>query len=341
MTDVSIRDVARLAEVSIATVSRCVNDPEKVAESTRRKVQVAIEATGYVPNSIAQSFRRGRTNLIVVTMPEAGNPYVSELLSGIHQVAQERGYGVMIEEVGPDAMNAEQVAATLTRNRADGILLLASICSEVATDIEQRLARSVRVVSGHRRQFGKDSRIPSVTIDNEQAAMDAVSYLIDRGHEHIALLSGPQRLGFVTDREAGFHAAMGRNKLAVRDEWIINTDLTIESAADATLQLLIDSQHPTAIFCVSDEIAIGAMHAVTTRGLAVPDDVSIIGFDDMRFAAASNPPLTTVRQPGRDIGKQMMERLCHDIEHGPQDDCEPVLVAHELVIRSSVSKPPD
>jgi LacI family repressor for deo operon, udp, cdd, tsx, nupC, and nupG len=340
MAKTSIKEVADIAGVSIATVSRCVNNPAKVTEPTRLRVQEAISQTGYQPSMLARQFRRGRTNQIVVTMPCTGNPYVAELMCGIHDIAKTKGYTVLVEEVGPDAMSAEQVTATLATNRADGILLLASICPVVAEEIARHVDRGVRIVSGHRRVSEDQPAYPAVHIDNVAAAGDATKYLISQGHTRIAMIGGPDSLTFAADREAGYRSAMSESGLPIRPEWVVKTDLTIDDAVRAASAVLSIAERPTALFCVTDELAIAALHVISAANLKVPDDISVIGFDDIRFAAVSNPPLTTILQPARVIGERLMERICLEIEGGSTGPVEPDLIPHELIIRESVGKPP-
>ena len=339
MSDVSIKEVARLAGVSIATVSRCINNPEKVTERTRLKVQDAIVQTGYSPNTLAQSFRRGRTNIVMVVLPSVGDPFFTAVMLGIRTAAKAKGYSVLIEETQFNTMTADEIGAMLVSRQTDGIILLASMSPFGPEILSARSRRRLPIVVGCEKVSSDLADLPSVHIDNVAAAKEATNYLISQGHERIGMIYGQETSLLTKDRELGYRAAMKQAKLNIVDGWVAEGQLTIQGARQATRELLNHSQRPTAIFCANDEMAIGCLHEIKAAGLTVPDDVSVIGFDDIRYAEVTDPPLTTISQPAEEIGERVMYRLCRRIEEGRSDgDDESQIVPHKLVVRQSVAK---
>ncbi|MEL7536551.1 MAG: LacI family DNA-binding transcriptional regulator [Pseudomonadota bacterium] len=340
MADVSIKDVAQLAGVSIATVSRCLNNPEKVTEKTRHKVQQAILETGYSPNTLAQSFRRGRTNLVMVVLPSVGDPFFTDLMRGVHTAADAKGYSIIIEETQLNSMTADEIGAMLVSKQTDGLMLAASM-SPFGTDILSASSnRRLPIVIACEAVSPELSEFASVHIDNVGAAKEATNFLISQGHRDIAMIYGQKTSLLTKDREDGYRAAMRAASLPIYDGWIVAGELTLAGARRATRKLLNHERRPTAIFCANDEMAIGAVHEAKSCGYRVPDDLSIIGFDDIRYAEVLDPPLTTISQPAEEIGERAMYRLCREIEEGRQSASRPEIVPHKLVIRQSAGKPP-
>lgn len=340
MPDVSIKEVAKLAGVSIATVSRCLNNPEKVTERTRLKVQEAIVETGYSPNTLAQSFRRGRTNMIMVVLPSIGDPFFTAVMRGIRTTAKTKGYSVLIEETQHNTMSADEIGAMLVSRQTDGIILLATMSPFGTEILSAKSRRRLPIVVGCEKVSPELADLPSVHIDNVAAAKDATNYLISQGHKRIAMIYGQASSLLTRDRELGYRAAMKAAKLSIKDGWVAEGHLSIPGARQATRDLLAHAERPTAIFCANDEMAIGCLHEIKAAGLTVPGDVSVIGFDDIRYAEVMDPPLTTISQPAEEIGERVMQRLCKRIEEGRGNgNKESQIVPHKLVIRQSVTKP--
>lgn len=337
-SDVSIREVARLAGVSIATVSRAINNPEKVASKTRVAIQDAILRTGYSPNKLAQSFRRGRTNLVMVVLPSVGDPFFTDVIRGIRAAAKTEGYSVVIEETQLNTMTADEVGAMLVSNQTDGIILLASMSPFGTEILSAQSRRRLPIVIGCETVSPELADFPSVHIDNVAAAKDATNYLISNGHVRIGMISGQKASLLTKDRETGYRAAMDEAKLPVEEGWVVDGNLSLPGARRATRRLLDHAHRPTAIFCANDEMAIGCLHEVKSAGLAVPHDMSIVGFDDIRYAEVTDPPLTTISQPAEDIGERVMYRLCRQIESDNGKTGSAEIVPHQLVVRQSVAK---
>ena len=339
MSQVSIKDVAKIAGVSIATVSRCVNDPERVRPGTRKKVQDAISQTGYSPNTLAQSFRRGKTHVIMVVLPSVGDPFFTDVMAGIREVASKHGYSLLINETQFNTMTADEIGSMVVSRQADGIALLASLSPFGTRVLSATSHRALPIVIGCETIAEDLSSFPGIHIDNIAAAKEATRYLLKLGHERIAFIYGEHKTLLTRDRESGYREAMSEAKKVIDSGWVVEGRLSIDGAVQATEQLLAHPKCPTAIFCANDEMAIGCLHAIKATGRRVPADISVVGFDDNRYARVMDPPLTTVAQPARKIGERVMECLLNEIEHGRTLDAEPEIVPHELVIRASAAPP--
>jgi len=340
LSRVSIKDVARIAGVSIATVSRCINDPERVRENTRTRVQAAILKTGYSPNTLAQSFRRGTTNVIMVVLPSVGDPFFTAVMHGIRSVASAKGYSLLINETQFNTMTADEIGAMVVSRQADGIVLLASMSPFGTEVLSSKSQRALPIVIGCETVSPDLAGFPGVHIDNVAAAREATDYLLSLGHRRIAFICGQAKSLLTRDRENGYRASMREAAVPIEDGWVLEGNLTIEGAIAATRQLMNHPQRPTAVFCANDEMAMGCMHEIRSAGLNIPEDVSVIGFDDIRYAEILDPPLTTVRQPAGEIGERVMYRLLREIEEGRGDGAEMEIVPHQLVIRQSAARPP-
>lgn len=339
MSQVSIKDIAKLAGVSIATVSRCLNNPERVRPDTRERVQNAIDETGYSPNTLAQSFRRGKTHVIMVVLPSVGDPFFTDVMRGIRQVASENGYSILINETQFNTMTADEIGAMVVSRQADGIALLASLSPFGTRVLSASSHQALPMVIGCETIADELSSCPGIHIDNISAAREATHYLLDLGHERIAFIFGEHKTLLTQGRENGYRSAMTEANKVIDSGWVVEGKLSIEGAIAATQKLLAHPNRPTAIFCANDEMAMGCLHAVKSAGLRVPNDISVIGFDDNRYARITDPPLTTISQPAQLIGERVMHRLLHEIENGRSKDADPEIVPHELIIRDSAAAP--
>ncbi|WP_158681624.1 LacI family DNA-binding transcriptional regulator [Microbulbifer pacificus] len=336
----SIKKVAKLAGVSTATVSRYLNSPEQVKEKTRNKVQAAIDAVGYAPNALARNFRRGKTSLIVVVLPAVGDPFLDGVMRGVWRVADEQGYSILIRDTQSNSHEFDEYTDMVFSKQADGILLLASISPfEEATANRGSARAHPPLVLGLESVSAELSHFPSVRVDNIAAAADGTDYLIQLGHQRIGFITGKRDSLLTRDREKGYRKAMRKAKLAVSNDWIVEGEQSIDGARRATRRLLDLEQRPTALFCANDEMALGALHEIKSAGLRIPRDISVIGFDDIRYAEIADPPLTTIAQPAEEIGERSMRRLCQVIDGG-EGDSTPEIVPHRLIVRKSTGRAP-
>jgi len=330
----TIRDVARLANVSTATVSRALSFPERVSEDTRNAVLQAVEATGYTINEMARNLRRQRTGAILVLVPNLGNAFFSRVLEGIESVVSEAGYNTLVADTELRGATGPELVAFVGNNRADGLIVLdGQVAPEV---LGVGLPNRPPVVIACERIPG--SGVPTVTVDNVGGAGLAIRHLIEFGHRRIAHLTGPMENILARDRLEGALSALREARLPIRPEWLLNGDFTHEAGIRAARALLAMDERPSAIFCANDGMAFGLISELYANGVRVPDELSVVGFDDIEVASIYIPALTTVRQPRAEIGRLAAERLLQQITRPgmPVQDPEPELPL-SLVVRHSTA----
>jgi len=327
----SIKDVAAQAGVSTATVSRAMSQPDKVADKTRERVLKAVKSCGYKMNTSARQFRRQRTETVLVVVPDIGNPFFSNIIKGIETCAAQHNYRVVLGETGTGASEAQSYAGYMHQQHADGAILLS------AEGAENYITHSSDTPVVMACEYLPKFPCPTVRIDNARAAQDATSHLLELGHRRIAFINGPTPSPLSKDRLKGYRRALKSAEIAIEKELIVVGDYSPESGYRCTRQLLAMATPPTAIFTSSDPMAIGAMRAAGECGQKIPRDLSLVGFDDIRFAEFTTPSLTTIHQPREQIGSTAMEQLLQLLQgKKPRQDS---LLAHELKVRESTAKP--
>jgi LacI family transcriptional regulator, repressor for deo operon, udp, cdd, tsx, nupC, and nupG len=305
----TIQDVARVAGVSTATVSRTLSKPSVVAAATREAVRKAVEETGYSVNNTAANLRLQRTGTVIVLLPNMANPFFAQILAGMSFVFTEAQYGLLVADTqsGPDP--DARLVDYLRFRRADGIILLDGTLSPDALDIPGRppLVMACEWM---------DRDTPSVRVDNERGARMAVDHLVALGHRSIGHVTGPVGNVLTISRLGGFRAAMKANGLPIRQDWVLDGDFSMDSGAAAGRAWLAMKDRPTAFFLASDEMAVGFLGAVQAAGVWVPEEVSIVGFDNIEMAQHLTPPLSTIRQPRTEIGARAAHMLLNLLESG-------------------------
>src|SRR6187431_2259530 len=287
----NIYEVAKRAGVSTATVSRVLSQPSVVSPDTRHKVLQAVEFLDYAPNSAAKNLRTLRTGKLLVTVPDISNPFFSLILQGIEDAAQREGYAVLLGDTQHDKDREDGYALMLKRKEADGLIFLGHrLPKEAAALVRAMAPRCAPVVNGC--EFSPRLGIPSVHIDNAKAAAEAMAHLYSLGHRRIGIVTGPLVSPLSRDRLEGA-TAQAKKQGAERDFVVMNGDFSIESGAVAASRLLARREPPTAIFCFNDEMAMGVYMTAHREGIRIPADLSVVGFDDIRYAACMEPPLTT------------------------------------------------
>ncbi|WP_207655751.1 LacI family DNA-binding transcriptional regulator [Vallitalea okinawensis] len=304
---VKIQDVAKKAGVSISTVSRVLNGYKHVSDELKDKVTKAVEELEYRPNQVARSLASQRTNLIGIIVPDLTNHYYSRMISSIEEYASERNYNIVVCNIKENLDKEVRYLNVLKEMWADGIILMHEKVDERTKEMLK--AYKIPVVLASVKIDGL--KVPSVNIDDYHAAYDATNYLIQKGHERIGIIAGDmQDITAGQQRYRGFIDALKGHGIKQNPLYMREGKFKIEDGYQAMDDILDNSQvKPTAIFAVSDSMAIGAMNCAIDRGYQVPDDISIIGFDNIDLAAAVRPRLTTVNQPAEEIGRQSMKTL--------------------------------
>lgn len=331
----TIEDVAAIAGVSIATVSRAINEPTKVADETRRKVSEAIARTGYTTNAMARSLRMRRSNMILILAPDVGDPNFSNILVGLETEASKRGYGVLIGNTQNDAERETDYLRFISSNQADGLILLTG---HLPYGHSQQLpeARLPPMVAVNEPVPG--GSVPFVGVDNVEGARMATDHLISQGHRRIAFIGHSTSRAINQLREQGYRAALERAGIAIEPKLILDGDCTTESGRLATEHMFVRDVLPTAFLCVNDATALGVIISLNARRYDLPRQFSVMGFDDISFASFVTPSLTTMKQPRLRIGEVAMDMLLGLLE-GNRPDRNEVLLRSELVVRNSVAPP--
>ncbi|MGN7832464.1 LacI family DNA-binding transcriptional regulator [Pseudoxanthomonas sp. 22568] len=307
----TIYDIAKHVGVSAGTVSRALSRPEKVLPATRKRIEQAAAALGYVPNTVARTLKTQRSSKILVTVPDIANPFFAQILQGAEEAAQAADYAVLLGDTQHQPDREERYAQMLPRNEADGLIVLGHRLPPTAQEIVRQLGANAPVVNGS--EFDPALGIPSVHIDNAAAARTAMEHLYGLGHERIAVIGGPPDNPLHQQRLEGARiAARARGRL--RHLTIVPGDFSVESGYAAAKRLLGQAAAPTAAFCFSDQMALGMLAACRDLGIRVPEDFSIVGFDDLASSRYLNPPLTTISQPMREIGMRAVKLLLAIIE---------------------------
>ena len=329
----TIEDVATIAGVSIATVSRAVNEPAKVADATRRRVNEAIARTGYTTNAMARSLRMRRSNMIMILAPDVGDPNFSNILVGLETEASKRGYGLLIGNTQNDPSREADYLRFISSNQATGLILLTGhLPFGVDPDA---LARMPAMVAVNEPVLGHD--VPFVGVDNFEGARIAAEHLISQGHRRIAFIGHSTSRVVNELRERGYRAALAAAAIAIDPLLILDGDGTTESGRQAAEQMFVRDVLPTAFFCVNDATALGVIIALNARGYDLPRQFSVMGFDDISFASFVTPSLTTMKQPRSKIGEAAMDLLLTTVEGLPVEKRE-VLLRTELILRNSVAR---
>jgi len=330
----TINDVAGRAGVSKATVSHVINETRHVEDTTKQRVLQAIAELGYRPSSVARGLATNRTGTIGVVISDASNYFFGELLLGIEEVLRPADYGLIVCNTAEILERESHYLDFLLRQRVDGIIAAATSQRwEVLTQAE---ARHTPIVFVDRTFEGLAG--PFVGANNESGAYQGTRYLIEHGHRRIGILVGFQRLSTMRERLAGFKRALGEHGIPLREEWVVESPLSVEAGRRAMQSLLALPEPPTAVFLNNNFLSLGALLAMTELGVGCPEGVSVVGFDDHPWAAVSDPPLTVVKQPSERIGQSAAEVLLALLNGGQPDEMNMRLEC-ELVERQSCCPP--
>ena len=330
----TMKDVAQLAGVSTATVSRALMNPEKVSVSTRKRVEAAVLEAGYSPNTLARNLRRNESKTIITIVPDICDPYFAEIIRGIEDAAVENDYLVLLGDSGQQKKRESSFVNLVFTKQADGMLLLGTDHPFDVSKPEQKNLPPMVMAC----EFAPELELPTVHIDNLTSAFEAVNYLAQLGHKRIAQISGPTTATLCKFRQQGYQQALRRAGVSMNPAYSTVGDFTFEAGAQAVRQLLALPEQPTAIFCHNDAMAIGAIQEAKKLGLRVPQDLSIVGFDDIQFAQYCDPPLTTISQPRYEIGRQAMLMML-DLLKGNDVQAGSRLLEAKLVVRGSTAPP--
>jgi DNA-binding LacI/PurR family transcriptional regulator len=325
----SIRDVARAAGVSTATVSHVINNTRYVSAEVRARVLAAVERCGYIPNANARSLASGRSRTLGLVVSDISNPFFPELVKAIETAGFEHGYDIVLSNTNYDPARTSQYVRRFIERKAAGVVLMTS---ELDRSLIAELAR--REVSVVFLDLGEPGpHMSNLKLDYSTGIDEAIRHLVSLGHRRIAFIGGPPRLPSAALRLAAFRASLSRY-LPDAAELIYEGDFKLEGGARAAAEMLAAAERPTAVLAANDMTALGAMNEFRSAGLAIPGDVSVVGFDDIAFASLCEPKLTTVCVPRETLGRRAVEALIATLSH-PEQRGEEVSIETHLVIRAS------
>ncbi|HEX8007302.1 MAG TPA: LacI family DNA-binding transcriptional regulator [Trebonia sp.] len=331
---VSIREVAAHAGVSVATVSNVLNRPEIVAQPTRDRVLTSIRELGFVRNESARQLRAGRSRMIGLVVLDVANPFFTDLARGVEDEASKAGLAVILCNSDDQESKEKRYLELLEEHRVQGVLITPVAGAGARLAGLQRLGTPVVLVDSRGQSRGQCS----VAVDDVMGGDLAMTHLLDRGHERIAYISGPPALRQVADRREGALRALWRAGRAPESLEIIETEALNVSAgqrAGASVAARQASSRPSAVFCANDLIALGVLQEMTRNHIRVPEDIAIVGYDDIDFAAAAAVPLTSVRQPRQQLGRNAARLLLEEAAADAGHQHRQVIFEPELVTRQS------
>jgi LacI family transcriptional regulator len=327
---VTMADVAREAGVSSMTVSRVINDKGDVSRATRQRVLSVIERLDYRPSGIARGLATRRTGTLGLVVPDVANPFFADVARGVEHVAYAEGYNVFLCNTEEDPGRELAVLKSLEEKRVDGLVVCSSRLDE--DELRSVVTRHPTAVLVNRRLEGQ--AVHSVLVDDETGGRLATQLLVEAGHRAVGLLGGPPVSHSGCQRARGYRAALAEAGLANDLGWVRHCPPVVQGGQEAARELLSAYPWLTALFCYNDLVAIGVLQACADLGRQVPEDVAVVGYDDIPLAALVTPALTTCRVPRYELGAQAV-RLLLDQIHGCSDGCDEVVLKPELVLRAS------
>lgn len=332
--ETTIHDIAKELNISASTVSRALKDNPLISEATRIKIKKAAEEMGYRPNVMAANFRTKRTNTIGVIVPLINRHFFSAVISGIEDVAYQQGFAVTISQSNDNFEKEDKIAHTLFANRVDGLIL--SIGMETKTTDHLRLFsdRNIPLVFFDRVVDEIDAH--KIVVDDFGSAYKATQHLIERGRKRIAHIGGPLNLKIYQHREDGYCKALSDNGLESKESYVVNNSLTRLDGVKAIKKLLKNDLKPDAIFCANDTTALSTIMYLKENGIRVPEDIAIVGYSNEPFSEVVTPSISTIQQPGVEIGQKAAELIINQIlQKEKVTKFETIKLPTKLIIRES------
>jgi len=331
MMEVSIKDIAKAAGVSPSTVSRALSDHPRISTETKVRIHGLAEEMGYIPSLLARSLVTRDTATIGVVITSVSDPFLAHLVTSIEEVAQEQGYSVLMSSSYLDPDRELEVVGAFHGRRTRGIIVIGSQIDTGYVQMHDRFPLPVVLTNCRAYPY-------SVSTDNLAGARQAVEHLVQLGHRKIAYIANRHSRRSNSDRLQSYQQVLAANGIPVDEDLIIEGDGTLRGGSVAAQILLSRSQPPTAVFCFNDMTAIGVFSSLQQARIRVPEEMSVVGFDDVEFATHCHPRLTTIRQPTNLMGQRLIHMLLALIQD--QEGVGPEVLPAEMVIRESTGPPP-
>ena len=332
----TIQDVASRAGVSPITVSRVINRSGYVKSETRQRVEAAIAELRYVPNRLARSLRLKKTNTLALVLTDITNPFWTAVARSVEDTASDAGFSVVVCNTDESLTRQRQCLNTLLQKQVDGVLLVPARSDGEPVEWIQGQGTPVVVL---------DRRVPCkwvdvVRCDSEDGAYQLVRHLLSLGHRRIAVLSGPQDVSTAMDRVAGYRRALREAGLEPREEWVRHGQFDRSAGLEMAQQMLSIAPRPTALFAANNLVAVGALRALRDAGLRVPEDISVVVFDDLTSELVIEPFFTAVDQPAYEMGQTAAELLLARLSGSAPGEYQEILLPTKVVVRRSSAPPP-
>jgi len=332
--ETTIHDIAKKLNISASTVSRALKDNPLISETTRNKIKETAEKMGYRPNVMAANFRTKRTNTIGVIVPLINRHFFSSVISGIEDIAYQQGFAVTISQSNDKFEKEDKIANTLFANRVDGLILSIAMETKTYNHLKLFTERNIPLVFFDR--VVDEIEAHKIVVDDFGAAYKATSHLIDQGRKHIAHIGGPLNLKTYKTRQDGFCKALNDAGLQVDTTLMINNSLSREDGTKAIKKLLKAPTKPDAIFCGNDTTALSTIIYLQEKGIKVPEDIAIVGFSNEPFSKVVTPSISTIKQPGFEMGQKAAELVINQIlKKETSNTFETITMPTELIIRNS------
>jgi DNA-binding LacI/PurR family transcriptional regulator len=332
---VSIKDIAKAAGVSHPTVSRALSDSPLISEETKVRIQRLAQEMGYSPNALARGLVTRQTYSVGMVVTTIADPFVAEVVQGIEATAHDHGYTVIL--CNSESTPEREIASVemLRSKRVDGVIVTASRVGALYLEYLELIGGPIVLINNHNEESGRYTF--SVSVDNRHGGRLAAGHLVQLGHRRIAYVAGPANHSSDLDRLAGYRQALAEGGIEPDPALVVPGNGRPDGGEEALQAILALDPRPTAVFCYNDMTAIGLIHAARQAGLAIPQDVAVVGFDDILFAAYLYPPLTTIAQPKVEMGQQAMHMMLALItaSEDSEEDLANVVVQGKLVVRAS------
>lgn len=332
---VTIKDIAKALDVSISTVSRALKDNPEISLKTRELIKKTAKDMSYRPNPIAVALKTSKSHTIGVIVPKIVNTFYAAVVEGIEEVADKHGYQVFVSSTNEDFQKEKKYVNAYLNSRADGVILSLSRGTEEFDHIQHLQDLGIPTVLFDRTT--KNLKIPRVVTDDAKAAHKAVTHLINGGAKNIAMLSGPKHLLIGRNRTRGYKNALSKANIPFDPDLVIHSDFTIDKAQKAATELL-QNKDVDAIFCLNDDLAIGAVYAAKELGLSIPEDLAVVGFYNSKRSRYMNPSISTVDLNPHEVGVLTAGLLFEQITSGEVDNEKEIIVPSNLIIRESSKK---
>ncbi len=331
--EITIHDLARELNISASTVSRALNNNPKISPKTRKKIQDLATKLGYRPNTVASNLRTQKTYTIGIIVPLINRHFFSSVISGIEDYASEAGYNVVIAQSRDTFLKEEAISQSFYNSRVDGVIISIAMETNKTDHLEVFTNKNIPLVFFDRAVENINAH--KITVDDYACGYNATKHLIEQGYKNIGHIGGPINLHTYKNRLLGFKDALTDSGLEVHENLIIHNRLTKEDGRKAFSQLLQENPQPDAFFCGNDTSALSAIIFCKEKGIKVPEEIGIVGFSNEPFSELVTPPITTIKQPGIEMGQTACKLLIEQIENKGEGEFNNLVLPAELIVRES------